>query len=156
MKVAETMLDIYVDADACPVKGEILRVAERHKLTIHMVSNQWMRIGNYSKINRIVVPNEPDAADDWIADHIGSGDIAITADILLAGRCLKAGADVMGPTGKLFDESNIGMAIATRDLMAQLRETEEIKQYVPAFTKQDRSRFLDALENMIQAVRRRG
>ena len=150
------MLDLYVDADACPVKGEILRVAERHKLTIHMVSNQWMRIGNYSKINRIVVPNEPDAADDWIADHIGTGDIAITADILLAGRCLKAGANVMGPTGKLFDESNIGMAIATRDLMAQLRETEEIKQYVPAFTKQDRSRFLDALENMIQAVRRRG
>ena len=150
------MLDLYVDADACPVKGEILRVAERHKLTIHMVSNQWMRIGNYSKINRIVVPNEPDAADDWIADHIGTGDIAITADILLAGRCLKAGANVMGPTGKLFDESNIGMAIATRDLMAQLRETEEITQYVPAFTKQDRSRFLDALENMIQAVRRRG
>jgi len=150
------MLDIYVDADACPVKAEILRVAERHKLTTHMVSNQWMRIGNYSKINRIVVPNEPDAADDWIALHIGTGDIAITADILLARRCLKAGADVMGPTGNLFDESNIGMAIATRDLMAHLRETDEIKQYVPAFTKQDRSRFLDALENIIQAIRRRG
>ena len=149
------MLEIYVDADACPVKAEILRVAERHQLTIHMVSNQWMRIGDYPRINRVVVPNEPDAADDWIADHIGAGDIAVTADILLAGRCLNTGADVLGPTGRLFDEGNIGMAIATRDLMAQLRETGDIKDNAPAFTKQDRSRFLDALENIIQAIRRR-
>jgi len=147
--------EIYVDADACPVKTEILRVAERHKLTIHMVSNQWMRIGGYSKINRIVVATEPDAADDWIANRIGAGDIAVTADILLAGRCLKAGADVIGPTGRLFAEDNIGMAIATRDLMAHLRETGDIKDNAPAFTRQDRSRFLDALENMIQAIRRR-
>ena len=149
------MLEIYVDADACPVKTEILRVAERHQLTIHMVSNQWMRIGGYPKINRVVVPKEPDAADDWIADHIGAGDIAVTADILLAGRCVKAGADVMGPTGRIFAEDNIGMAIATRDLMAHLRETGDIKDNAPAFTKQDRSRFLDALENIIQAIRRR-
>ena len=150
------MLEIFVDADACPVKAEILKVAQRHKLTIHMVSNQWMRIGDYPKIIRVVVPKEPDAADDWIAENIGDGDIAVTADILLAGRCLAAGADVIGPTGKLFDEGNIGMATATRDLMAHLRETEEIKQYVPAFTKQDRSRFLNNLENVIQAIRRRG
>lgn len=149
------MLEIYVDADACPVKAEILRIAERHRLTIHMVSNQWMRIGTYPGINRIVVPTEPDAADDWIADHIGDGDIAVTADILLAGRCLKEGADVLGPTGRLFDEGNIGMAIATRDLMAQLRDTGDIKDNAPAFTRQDRSRFLDALENTIQAIRRR-
>ncbi len=149
------MLEIYVDADACPVKVEILRVAERHQLTIHMVSNQWMRIGNYPKINRVVVPKEPDAADDWIADHIGAGDIAVTADILLAGRCLKAGAHVIGPTGRLFAEDNIGMAIATRDLMAHLRDAGDIKDNAPAFTKQDRSRFLDALENIIQAIRRR-
>ena len=149
------MLEIYVDADACPVKAEILRVAERHQLTIHMVSNQWIRIGNYPRINRIVVPTEPDAADDWIADHIGTGDIAVTADILLAGRCLKKGADVMGPTGRLFDEENIGMAIATRDLMAHLRDTSDIKDNAPAFTKQDQFRFLDALENVIQVILRR-
>ena len=149
------MFEIYVDADACPVKAQILRVAERHQLTIHMVSNQWMRIGDYPRINRVVVANEPDAADDWIAERIGAGDIAVTADILLAGRCLNAGADVLGPTGRLFDEGNIGMAIATRDLMAQLRETGDIKDNAPAFTKQDRSRFLDALENIIQAIRRR-
>ena len=149
------MLEIYVDADACPVKAEILRVAERHQLTIHMVSNQWMRIGDYPRINRIVVPTEPDAADDWIADHIDAGDIAVTADILLAGRCLAAGADVLGPTGRPFDDGNIGMAIATRDLMAHLRETGDIKDNAPAFTRQDRSRFLEALENVIQAVRRR-
>ena len=149
------MLEIYVDADACPVKAEILRVAERHQLTIHIVSNQWMHIGNYPRINRIVVPMEPDAADDWIANHIGPGDIAVTADILLAGRCLKEGADLMGPTGRLFDEGNIGLAIATRDLMAHLRDTGDIKDNAPAFTKQDRSRFLDALENVIQAILRR-
>lgn len=149
------MLEIYVDADACPVKAEILRVAERHQLTIHMVSNQWIRIGNYPRINRIVVPTEPDAADDWIADHIGPGDIAVTADILLAGRCLKKGADVMGPNGRLFDEGNIGMAIATRDLMAHLRDTSDIKDNAPAFTKQDQFRFLDALENVIQVILRR-
>lgn len=150
------MLEIYVDADACPVKREILRVAERHQLTVHMVSNQWMRIGDYPRINRVVVPTEPDAADDWIAENIGVGDIAVTADILLAGRCVKAGADVLGPTGKALAEDNIGMAIATRDLKAHLRETEELKDYVPAFTKQDRSRFLDMLENTVQAIRRRG
>jgi len=149
------MLEIHVDADACPVKAEILRVAERHQLTIHMVSNQWIRIGNYPRINRIVVPTEPDAADDWIADHIGPGDIAVTADILLAGRCLKKGADVMGPNGRLFDEGNIGMAIATRDLMAHLRDTSDIKDNAPAFTKQDQFRFLDALENVIQVILRR-
>ena len=150
------MLEIYVDADACPVKREILRVAERHQLTVHMVSNQWMRIGDYPRINRVVVPPEPDAADDWIADHIGTGDIAVTADILLAGRCVKAGADVLGPTGNILAEDNIGMAIATRDLKAHLREIEEIKDHAPAFTKLDRSRFLDTLENIVQAIRRRG
>ena len=149
------MLEIYVDADACPVKAQILRVAKRHQLTIHMVSNQWIRIGNYPRINRIVVPTEPDAADDWIADHIGPGDIAVTADILLAGRCLEKGADVMGPNGRLFDEGNIGMAIATRDLMAHLRDTSDIKDNAPAFTKQDQFRFLDALENVIQVILRR-
>lgn len=147
---------IYVDADACPVKREVLRVAERHRMTVHMVSNQWMRIGDYPGINRVVVPNDPDAADDWIAENIGTGDIAVTADILLAGRCLRAGAEVLGPNGKKLGEDNIGMAIATRDLKAHLREIEEIRDYAPAFTKQDRSRFLDALENIVQASHRQG
>jgi hypothetical protein len=150
------MPEIYVDADACPVKAEILRVAERHRLTVHMVSNQWMRIGNYSNINRVVVPQGPDAADDWIAGNIGPGDIAVTADILLAERCVRAGADVLGPAGRPFSEDNIGMAVASRDLSAHLRETGEIRDSAPAFTRQDRSRFLDALENMVQAIRRRG
>ncbi len=150
------MLEIFVDADACPVKAEVLRVAERHGLTVHLVSNQWMRIGEGPRINRVVVPDGPDAADDWIAERIGPGDIAITADILLADRCLKKGADVLGPTGKPFDQGNIGMAVATRDLMSHLRDTGEIRANAPAFTKQDRSRFLDTLENTVQAIRRRG
>ena len=150
------MLEIFIDADACPVKAEVFRVAERHELTVHLVSNQWMRLGNSPRINRVVVPEGPDAADDWIAEHIGTGDIAITADILLADRCLKQGADVLGPTGKPFDHGNIGMAVATRELKTHLRDAGEIKDYAPAFTKQDRSRFLDVLENTIQAIRRRG
>lgn len=149
------MLEIFVDADACPVKSEVLRVAERHGLTVHLVSNQWMRLGDSPRINRVVVPEGADAADDWIAAHIGSGDIAVTADILLADRCLKKGADVLGPTGKPFDQGNIGMAVATRELMSHLRDTGEIRDNAPAFSKQDRSRFLDALENTVQAIRRR-
>jgi uncharacterized protein YaiI (UPF0178 family) len=149
------MLEIFVDADACPVKAEVMRVAERHGLSVHLVSNQWMRAGDSPLINRVVVPEGPDAADDWIADHIDTGDIAITADILLADRCLKKGADVLGPTGKPFDHGNIGMAVATRELMSHLRDSGEITANAPAFTKQDRSRFLDALENVIQAIRRR-
>jgi hypothetical protein len=150
------MLEIFVDADACPVKAEILRVAERHELTVHLVSNQWMRAGDGPRIRRVVVPDGPDAADDWIAGHIAPGDIAITADILLADRCLKAGAHVLGSTGRPFAEGNIGMAVATRGLMSHLRDSGEIRDNAPAFTRQDRSRFLDALENMVQAIRRRG
>jgi len=150
------MLEIFVDADACPVKTEVLRVAERHGLTVHLVSNQWMRLGDYPRVNRVVVPDGSDAADDWIADHIGPGDVAVTADILLADRCLKAGADVLGPTGRPFDQGNIGMAVATRELKTHLRDTGEIRDNAPAFTRQDRSRFLEALENAIQAIRRRG
>jgi uncharacterized protein YaiI (UPF0178 family) len=102
-----------------------------------------------------VVPEGPDAADDWIVERIGDGDIAVTADIPLAARCLKSGARVLGPTGKPFTEDGIGMALAMRDLKAHLRETGEIKGHVPNFTKQDRSRFLGALEEAIQALRRR-
>jgi len=143
---------IYVDADACPVKDEILRVATRHGLTVYIVSNSWMRLADSPLIKRIIVEEGPDAADDWIADNIAANDIAITSDIPLASRCIKKGAKVTGPTGKPFDEGGIGMALAMRDLMGHLRDTGEIKGGGPSFSKQDRSRFLSMLENMVQAL----
>ena len=149
------MLEIYVDGDACPVKQEVLKVAERHRLLVHMVGNTWLRVGDNPLVKRVVVPEEPDAADNWIAEHIGPGDIAITADIPLADRCIKAGAGVLGPTGKPFTEQSIGMALAMRDLNAQLRESGEISGAGPGFTKRDRSRFLSALEDLIQAQKKR-
>ncbi len=145
---------IYVDADACPVKDEAVRVAERHGLVIHFVSNSWMRLPEGPLIKRVVVTDGPDAADDWIAERIGPRDIAITADIPLAARCLKAGACVIGPTGKPFTQAGIGMALAMRDLSRHLRETGESKGYNASFTRQDRSRFLQALEEAVQAIRR--
>ncbi len=149
------MLEVYVDGDACPVKAEVLRVAERHGLAIHLVSNSGMRVAESPLIHRVIVTEGPDAADDWIAEHIDDGDIAITADIPLASRCLKRGASVLGPTGKPFTEDSIGMALAMRDLNAHLRDTGEIRGTNPSFSKQDRSRFLQALEQTIQALRRR-
>ena len=148
------MLEIYVDGDACPVKGEVLRVAERHGLVVHMVGNTWLRMAEGPLVKRVVVPEGPEAADDWIAGHIGAGDIAVTADIPLAARCLARGARVLGPSGKPFTDAGIGMALAMRDLKAQLRETGEIRDAGPSFTKRDRSRFLQALEETIQAIRR--
>ena len=148
------MLEIYVDGDACPVKAEVLRVAERHRLTVHLVSNAWLRMDDNPLLHRVVVADGPDAADDWIAEHIGDGDISVTADILLAARCLEKGARVVGPTGKPFTEESIGMAVAMRDLMSHLRDSGEVKGANPSFTKQDRSRFLQALETTIQSIRR--
>ncbi|WP_424958759.1 YaiI/YqxD family protein [Hyphomicrobium sp. 1Nfss2.1] len=145
---------IFVDADACPVKDEAVRVAERHGLVIHFVSNSWMRLPEGPLIKRVVVAEGPDAADDWIAEHIGARDIAVSADIPLAARCLKAGAQVIGPTGKPFTESGIGMALAMRELSAHLRETGESKGFNASFTRQDRSRFLEALEHAVQRVLR--
>jgi uncharacterized protein len=142
---------IYVDADACPVKDEAVRVAERHGLDIHFVSNAFMRLPEGPLIHRVVVAEGPDAADDWIAERIDARDIAVTADIPLAARCLKKGAAVIGPTGKPFTEAGIGMALAMRELSQHLRETGESKGYNASFTRQDRSRFLEALE---LAVRR--
>jgi uncharacterized protein YaiI (UPF0178 family) len=149
------MTVIYVDADACPVKDESVRVAERHGLTIHFVSNSFMRLPEGPLIKRVVVPEGPDAADNWIADRIGASDIAVTADIPLAARCLKAGAQVIGPTGKPFTDAGIGMALAMRDLSRHLRETGESKGYNASFTRSDRSQFLQALEHAVQTIRRR-
>ncbi|NSL73181.1 YaiI/YqxD family protein [Hyphomicrobium sulfonivorans] len=142
---------MFIDADACPVKDEAVRVAERHGLPVHFVSNAWMRLPEGPLIKRVIVPEGPDIADDWIAEHIGPNDVAVTADIPLAARCLKKGAQAIGPTGKPFTESSIGMALAMRELSAHLRETGESKGYNASFTRQDRSRFLEALE---LAVRR--
>ncbi len=147
-------MEIFVDADACPVKDEVIRVAERHGLTVHMVSNSGMRPSRNPAIRQVVVPEGPDAADDWIVENITADDVAITADILLASRCLDKKAAVIGPNGKPFSEENIGMAVAMRELKSQLRETGEISGHNAGFTAQDRSRFLQTLENTIQSARR--
>lgn len=147
---------IYVDADACPVKEETVRVAERHGIEVHFVSNSWMRLPEGPLIRRMVVSDGPDAADDWIAERAGKHDIVVTADITLAARCLKTGARVIGNTGKPFTEANIGQALAMRDFSRHLRETGESKGFNPSFTRQDRSRFLQALEEAVQATKRGG
>ena len=146
---------IYVDADACPVKDEIVRVAERHGIAVRMVSNSFMRLPNSWLIERVVVAEGPDAADNWIAERIGPDDIVITADIPLAGRCLKAGAQAIGNTGKPFTEASIGMALAMRSLMQDLREAGAVRGNNPEFTRQDRSKFLQALEQAVQVIRKR-
>ncbi len=148
------MTEIYVDADACPVKDEVLRVAERHGLMTLLVSDGGIRPRPSPLVRLVVVAQGPDAADDWIAAHIQPGDIVITNDIPLADRCLKAGAGAIQPNGKAFSEDSIGAALATRNLMADLRERGEVAGGPAPFAKADRSRFLQALENAIQARRR--
>lgn len=147
-------MEIYVDGDACPVKDEVTRVAGRHNLTVHLVSNQWLRVAKNPLVHQVLVAEGPDAADDWIVEHIGDGDICITTDIPLAARCIDKAARVLRPNGKPFTEEGIGMTLATRDLMTHLRETGEMTGGGPPFTKQDRSRFLQTLEQIIQAVKR--
>ena len=150
MKVKNS-IEIYVDADACPVKEEVLRVANRHKLKVFMVSNSWLRIGNNNlKIEIIVVPEGQDEADDWIVENITTDDIVITADILLAARCLAGGAKAMAPDGRIFTDDNIGNALAMRDLRSFLREIDNNDTYNAPFTKKDRTVFLQSLENMVQ------
>jgi uncharacterized protein YaiI (UPF0178 family) len=147
------MTEIYVDADACPVKEEVLRVADRHGLTVHMVGNSWMRMAEGPRVRRVVVAEGPDAADDWIAERAGAGDVVITADILLAARCVARKAKVVRPNGKPLDEASISMAVAVRDLHTHLREIGESTCGPAPFTKQDRSRFLDTLETTVRAAK---
>ena len=147
-------MKIYVDADACPVKAEVERVAERHNLFVLRVSNSGMRPRRHPLIEQVVVPEGPDVADDWIADHIQEGDIAITADIPLASRCLEKKARVVSPTGNPFTADNIGMALGMRELKQQVREMTQSQTYNAGFTDKDRSRFLNTLENEIQALKR--
>lgn len=148
------MLKIYVDADACPVKHEIYRVAKRYELNVILVSNSWMRIPSEAWIELKVVENGFDAADDWIVDHILTDDIVITSDIPLADRCLKKGASVLRPTGKKFTNDNIGQTLATRDLLADLRGAGETTGGPPPLKNADRSQFLQQLDEIIQTIRR--
>jgi len=147
------MVEIYVDADACPVKEEVVRVADRYGLTVHMVSNSFMRLPPGKTVNQVIVSDGFDAADDWIAENIKAKDIAITADVPLAARCVKAGAYVIGPTGKDFSDASIGMDLAMRNLNAHLRETGDIKGGGAAFSKKDRSNFLSVLDRMVNKAR---
>lgn len=149
------MLHIFVDADACPVKKEVYRVADRYNLDVTLVANSWMRIPNEQWISLEVVDDAPDAADNWIAEHVESQDIVVTADIPLASRCLIKGAHVIGTTGKPFTEDNIGDAVATRDLLSALRDTGEITGGPPPLRNRDRSQFLQQLDEVIQSIRRR-
>ena len=143
--------EIYVDADACPVKDEVMRVAERHNLAVHMVANAWMRHGTHPGVNFVIVAEGADAADDWIAAHIGTGDIVVTADIPLAARCVDAGASVLKPDGSEISAANAGNALAMRDLMTDLRAADPFRQGGGrAFSKADRSRFRDALERILR------
>ncbi len=147
---------IYVDADACPVKPEILKVAERHGLEVTFVANSGLRPSRDPMVKNVIVSGAFDAADDWIAERAATGDIVVTADVPLAGRCVAAGAFVTGPTGRLFDKSNIGMATAMRDLGAHLRETGESKGYNAAFSPRDRSAFLETLDRLCRRAKSAG
>ena len=149
------MLHIFVDADACPVKDEVYRVAQRYGLAVTLVANSWMRVPKDELLHLEVVAGAFDAADDFIAEHAGQDDIVISADIPLAARCLAKGACVLGSTGKPFTEDNIGSALATRELFSGLRDLGEIGGGPPPFSKRDRSQFLQQLDEMINTIRRK-
>ena len=150
----QPMLEIYVDADACPVKAEVEKVAGRHGLHVHIVSNGGIRPRPHPLIHSVMVAEGADTADDWIAENIETGDIAITADIPLAARCLAKGARVWRQNGDPFTPDNIGVALGMRDFHRHLREATGSQTYNAGFTARDRSRFMGALENTIQAVKR--
>jgi uncharacterized protein YaiI (UPF0178 family) len=145
---------IFVDADACPVKDEVLRVAGRHGLVVTFVANSGMRPSRDPMVRNIVVPQGADAADDWIVEHVGAGDIVVTADIPLARRSLENGAVVLGPTGRPFTPDSIGMALAMRELNQHLRETGESRGLNAAFTARDRSAFLQTLDEVVVKAKR--
>jgi uncharacterized protein YaiI (UPF0178 family) len=149
-------IKIYVDADACPVKAEIYRVAGRHRLHVTVVTNSFIAVPSDPSIERVIVGSGFDAADDWIAERVGRGDIVVTGDVPLASRCVKAGADVITPTGKAFTETSIGMALATRNLLADLRSGGQVLGGPAPFSARDRSSFLSALDLAIVRLKRAG
>lgn len=151
-------ITIYVDADACPVKDEIYRVADRHAVAVVIVSNSPFRVPDHPLVSRVVVSDAFDAADDYIAERTGARTVVVTSDILLADRCVKAGAAVVASNGKPFTADSIGAAVATRAIMADLRAgmgTENIGG-PPPFSKADRSRFLSSLDEILVRLKRRG
>jgi len=145
---------IYVDADACPVKDEVIRVAGRHGLAVTFVANFGLRPSRDPLIRNVVVPQGADAADDWIVGHMAAGDIVVTADIPLARRALDKGAAVLGPTGRPFTTQSIGMALAMRELNQHLRETGESRGLNAGFTPRDRQSFLQALDEAVVKAKR--
>jgi uncharacterized protein YaiI (UPF0178 family) len=145
---------IYVDADACPVKEEIYRVAARHGLPVSVVAGGYIRVPDDPLIERIAAGSGMDAADDWIAERAGEADIVITSDIPLASRCVKTGASVIAPNGKPFTEESIGMTLAVRNLMTDLRSSGEVTGGPRAFQPRDRSAFLSALDQAIRRILR--
>jgi uncharacterized protein len=147
-------LRILVDADACPVKEEVYRVAFRHEASVTIVSNSPMRVPDHPLITRVVVSDGFDAADDWIAETADAKSVVVTADILLADRCIKAGASVITPNGKPFTANSIGTAVATRAIMADLRAGGDTIGGSAPFTKADRSRFLSALDEALVRLKR--
>ncbi|MGZ8346373.1 MAG: YaiI/YqxD family protein [Allosphingosinicella sp.] len=147
-------LRILVDADACPVKDEVYKVAFRHEVPVAIVSNNYMRVPVHPLVERVVVGSGFDAADDWIAAQAGAATVVVTTDILLADRCLKAGAIVISPTGKPFTTSSIGAAVATRAIMADLRAGGDVVGGPPPFARADRSRFLSALDEALGRLKR--
>ncbi len=149
-------IEIFVDADACPVKEEVYRVARRYGLKVYVVSNGGVRVPADPLLEMVVVAEGPDAADDWIVARAKHGDIVVTADIPLAHRALQAGAAAIGPTGRAFTTASIGAAMAQRGLMEHLRSTGEITGGPKPFAAGDRSRFLSALDEAINRSRRQG
>ena len=150
------MVEIYIDGDACPVRNETLKVADRHGLEVWIVSNGGLRHDPNPKVHTIVVPDGPDVADQWIADRIGPGGICVTGDIPLAARCIENGGRAIRHNGDAFTEANIGQQLATRDLMADIRAANPLAAGGGGrpFSQKDRSKFLQQLENMVQAAKR--
>lgn len=155
MQLRGALLEIFVDADGCPVKEEVYRVARRYGLKVFLVANSRMRAPEGEWLEQVTVGPEFNAADDWIAEHAGVDDLVVTGDIPLASRCVHKGAKVLGLTGRPFTEDNIGGVLATRDLLADLREQGAKTRGPDPFAKKDRSRFLQRLDEMIQGIRRR-
>ena len=153
-RTAELPMPIYIDADACPVKDETYRVARRHAVKVFVVANTSLFVPIEDLIEMVAVRGGFDAADDWIVEQIGPGDIAITTDIPLADRCLKKGAKVLGPKGYPFTEETIGEALATRALMDMLRQSGTMAGGPAPFAKADRSRYLAKLDDLLHAVQR--
>lgn len=150
----DSSIRIFIDADACPVKEEVYRVARRYALKVYVISNGGVRVPQDPLIEMVVVEQGPDVADDWIAERATSTDIVITSDIPLAHRCLQPGAEVIGPTGRAFTASSIGAALAQRGIMEHLRSMGEVTGGPKPFAPSDRSKFLQALDEAINRIRR--